>query len=130
MSGHRITLSSDLARERAKALIDRAPPGYVVKIEEPRRTLDQSDFMWGLLTDISTQKALGRRHTPEDWKAIAMNACGWECQFIEGLDGRPFPKGFRSSQLTKSQMSTMIEWLLAFGAENGIRWTHEAKDAA
>ena len=53
-----------------------------------------------------------------------MNACGWECQFLEGLDGRPFPQGFRSSHLTKSQMSNLIEWLLAFGAEHGVRWTH------
>ncbi len=130
MSGHRVTLTTKLARERAHGLIDRAPPGYVVKIEEPRRTLDQSDFMWGLLTDISVAKPEGRRLIPEDWKVLMMHACGWECQFLEGLDGRPFPKGFRSSQLTKSQMSVMLEWLLAFGAENGIRWTHEAKDAA
>jgi hypothetical protein len=127
---HKVQLGNQWSRDKAKALIDRAPPGYVMTIAEPRRTSEQSDFMWGLLGDISTQKALGRRHTPDDWKAIAMNAVGWECQFIEGLDGRPFPKGFRSSQLSKSQMSIMIEWLLAFGAEHGIRWTHEAKDAA
>ena len=127
---HRIILSSQYARDRAKGLIDRAPAGFVVSITEAKRTSDQSDFMWGLVTDLSTQKALGRRHTPDDWKAIAMNACGWECQFIEGLDGRPFPKGFRSSNLTKTQMSALIEWLLAFGAEQGIRWTHEKRAAA
>ena len=68
---------------------------------------------------------MGRRHTPDDWKAIAMNACGWECQFCEGLDGRPFPMGFRSSQLTKAQMSTLIEWLQAFGDEHGVRWSQQ-----
>ena len=58
-----------------------------------------------------------------DWKAIAMNACGWECQFCEGLDGRPFPMGFRSSQLTKGQMSALIDWLQAFGDEHQVRWS-------
>jgi hypothetical protein len=126
----RVILTTGFTRERAKQMIDRAPPGYIVEIREAKRTGEQSDFMWGLLTDISRAKPLGRRHTPEDWKAIAMNACGWECQFSEGLDGRPFPVGFRSSRMTKSQMSNFIEWLLAFGAEHNVVWTHEAKDAA
>ena len=64
-----------------------------------------------------------RRHTPDDWKAIMMNACGWESQFLEGLDGRPFPQGFRSSQLTKSQMSTLIDYMQAFGDEHGVVWS-------
>lgn len=81
--------------------------------------------MWAMLTDISHAKPLNRRHTPDDWKAIAMNACGWECQFCEGLDGRPFPMGFRSSQLTKTQMSTLIDWLQAFGDEHGVKWSDQ-----
>lgn len=126
---HKVILGNEYTRARAKAIIDKAPAGYVATVAEPKRTLDQNDLMWSLLTDISVAMPLGRRHTPDDWKAIAMNACGWECQFVEGLDGRPFPKGFRSSNLTKSQMSTLIEWLLAFGADQGISWTHEREAA-
>jgi hypothetical protein len=127
---HSITLTGQSTRDRAKMLIDRAPIGFVARIAEPKRTQEQNDKMWAMLTDISVQKPLGRRHTPEDWKAIFMNACGWECQFIEGLDGRPFPQGFRSSQLTKSQMSKLIEFMFAWGAEHGIRWTDEERQAA
>lgn len=122
---HRIVLSSDFQRERAKRLIDQAPIDFIAEVREPRRTQEQSEKMWAMLTDISHAKPLGRRHTPDDWKAIAMNACGWECQFIEGLDGRPFPQGFRSSQLTKSQMTTLIDWLQAFGDENNVRWSQQ-----
>jgi hypothetical protein len=32
--------------------------------------------------------------------------------------------------MTKSQMSAMIEWMLAWGAENGVRWSNEAKQEA
>lgn len=127
---HRIILTNDFSRQRAKALIEKAPAGFVMEVREPRRTLEQNDKLWAMLSDISVSKPLGRTHTPDDWKAIAMNACGWECQFCEGLDGRPFPVGFRSSHLSKSQMSTLIEWLQAFGDENGVRWTEERKDAA
>lgn len=127
---HKLRLTNAFSRERAKKIIDHAPEGWTVTVEAPRRTLDQNDMLWSLLTDISVAKPMGRRHTPDDWKAIAMNACGWECQFVEGLDGRPFPLGFRSSKMTKPQMSNLIEWLLAFGSEHGVRWTHEQGEAA
>lgn len=126
---HKVRLNSTFARERAKRIIDQAPEGWNVTVAAPTRTLDQNDMLWSLLTDISLAKPMGRRHTPDDWKAIAMNACQWECQFVEGLDGRPFPLGFRSSKMTKGQMSTLIEWLLAFGAEHGVRFTHEQGEA-
>jgi hypothetical protein len=122
---HKVILTNPFSRERFKRIVDQAPEGYVAEVREPKRTLEQNDLMWSLLTDISVACPMGRRHTPDDWKAIAMNACGWECQFVEGLDGRPFPKGFRSSHLNKTQMSDLIEFLLAFGAEHSIKWTHE-----
>lgn len=127
---HRVILRSTFARDRAKQLIDQAPDGFIAEVREPKRTGEQNDKMWAMLTDISRAKPMGRRHTPDDWKAIIMNACGWECQFVEGLDGRPFPKGFRSSELTKSQMSAMIEFMNAFGAEHGVIWSDEARSAA
>lgn len=127
---HRIILTGAEQRQRAQKLILRAPDGYVVSVSEPKRTAEQNDRMWAMLTDISHQKPMGRAHTPDDWKAIFMNACGWECQFVEGLDGRPFPQGFRSSQMTKGQMSKMIDFMLAFGAEHQIRWSEPQSLAA
>lgn len=129
-NGHTVALTGDFNRRRAHQLIDRAPTGYVMSIAEPKRTLAQSDRMWAMLTDVSVQMPGGRRHTPDDWKAIFMNACGWECQFVEGLDGRPFPKGFRSSQLTKSQMTALIDFMFAWGAENGVRWSDPSLENA
>lgn len=122
-NGHLVALTGKFSRERAAALIQRAPDGFICEVREPKRTDDQNDKMWAMLTDISRSKPLGRRHTPDDWKAIMMNACGWESQFLEGLDGRPFPQGFRSSQLTKSQMSTLIDYMQAFGDEQGVVWS-------
>lgn len=126
---HKVILGNAFTRERAKKLIDKAPAGYVCEVHEPRRTLEQNDKMWAMLTDISVAMPMGRRHTPDDWKAIFMNACGWESQFLEGLDGRPFPQGFRSSKLTKGQMAELITYMQAFGDENGVRWTEEEKAA-
>ena len=129
---HKIILHNGYNRERAKRLIDKAPDGYVASIAEPTRTLDQNNRLWAMLTDVSVAMPGGRRHTPDDWKAVFMNACGWECQFLEGLDGRPFPQGFRSSKLAKAQMSTLIDFIQAFGDENGVRWSEPegARNAA
>src|SRR4051812_5039407 len=112
---HKVVLSSNFARRRACALIQRAPEGYVASVAEPSRTLDQNNRLWAMLTDVSVSMPQGRRHTPDDWKCIFMSACGWEVQFLEGLDGRPFPQGFRSSKLTKAQMSALIDFIDAWG---------------
>jgi hypothetical protein len=127
MAGYLTNLATDKARARAHAWVDRAPGDWFCEVREPRRTLSQNDKMQAMLTDIAVSKPLGRAHTPDDWKAIAMNACSWECAFLEGLDGRPFPIGFRSSRLSKLQMSTLIDWLQAFGDEHGVQWTDPAE---
>ena len=49
-----------------------------------------------------------------------MHACGHAVQFESGLDGKPFPTGFRSSKLSKSQMSDLIEFIHAYAASNGV----------
>lgn len=128
---HRTILRSAFARQRAKELIDQAPDGFIAEVREPKRTLSQNDKMWAMLTDISVAKPGGQRYTPDEWKPRVMQACGFECQFLPGiLDGHPFPVGFKSSELTKAQMAALITWMQAWGDEQGIRWTHEAKDVA
>jgi hypothetical protein len=123
VSGQTVILSTPANKERFKRMVDAAPWDVVGNIRTATRTGEQNDKMWAMLSDISRAKPLGRRHTPDDWKAIFMNACGWEVQFIEGLDGRPFPQGFRSSRMTVKQMSDLIEYMTAFGAEHGVEWS-------
>ena len=118
-----IRLIGPAQRDYAKRQIDAAPDGYIVTLREPTRTLEQNAKLWAMLGDLSKQKAGGIVATPDDWKALAMHACGFECQFMQGLDGRPFPVGFRSSRLTVAQMRDLIDWLLAYGAEQGIVWS-------
>ena len=127
---HSVTLSSQFARDRAISLIYHAPPGYVVTVAEPKRTGLQNDRLWALLSDVSVSKPQGIRHTPEEWKSIFMAACGWDVIFLDGLDGRPFPAGFRSSKMSKSQMSTLQDFIEAWGSENGVRWSNEGREAA
>lgn len=120
MTGQTLILAGQPQRALAHDLIDRAPQGAVVNIREARRTLDQNALLWALLSDLSRAKPEGRAHTPEMWKALAMHACGHAVQFENGLDGQPFPVGFRSSRLSKAQMSELIEFIIAYGAQHGV----------
>ena len=118
-----IRLTSPAQREYAKRLIDAAPDYAMVSIKAGDRTLDQNALMWVLLSDLSKACPNGRKHTPEVWKALCMNACGYESQFQMGLSGEPFPIGFRTSKLSKPQMAELITFIMQYGDENHIAWS-------
>lgn len=118
-----VHLLGNYQRELAKKLIDKAPTNAVVKISPEKRSDDQNAKMWAMLSDVSRAKPEGRRHVPEVWKCLFMQACGHEVAFEQGLDGRPFPIGFHSSKLTKAQMSDIIEFIYSYGAKHGVKWS-------
>lgn len=116
-----VILSSHDRRKEAKSIIDAAPPNSVVKISAPKRTLEQNDALWALLSDISRAKPEGREWPPETWKAAIMHALGHEMRFEHGLEGKgAFPLGYSSSRLTKDQMSELLEYAMAYAARHGV----------
>jgi hypothetical protein len=58
-----------------------------------------------------------------------MAACGHEVAVEMGLDNRPFPVGFRSSKLSKSQMADLITFVAEYGDRHGVNWSDEARAA-
>ena len=120
-----VILRGQSQRDLAKALIDKAPVDAVVKISPATRSDDQNSKMWAMLSDISRAKPEGRMHTPETWKNLFMHALGYQVAFEMGLSGEPFPVGFRSSRLTKAQMSDLLEFINAYGAEHNVKWSEE-----
>lgn len=130
MSGQTIILRGPSQRALAKQLIDRAPENAVVNVKEAKRSKDQNAKMWAMLSDVSRAKPEGRAMTTEVWKCMFMQACGHECQFLDGLDGMPFPTGYSSSNMRVGEMNQMIEFIYAYGAQHGISWSMSAKEAA
>lgn len=118
---HTVRLHTRADRDRAKRLIDAAPEGYTARLEAARRTVDQNALMWAMLSEISMARPEGRTHPPETWKALFMHALGCEQRFEMGLNGEPFPLGFRSSRLTVEQMSDLIECIREYAARHGVR---------
>ncbi len=120
-----VWLRGDHQRRLAHQLIDKAPQDAVVKVSAAKRSDDQNAKMWAMLSDISRAKPEGRAHIPEVWKCIFMAALGHEVKFEMGLDGQPFPIGFRTSKLTKAQMSDLIEFIYAYASKHGVKWSEE-----
>ncbi len=119
-----ITIIGDSQRDFAKSLIDNAPVKSTVKINDaPTRTQIQNDKMWAMLNDISKAKPEGREYTPDLWKAVFMNACGYQVQFINGLDGEPFPVGFSSSKMNVQQMADLITFIYQYGDLHNVDWS-------
>jgi len=124
----RIILASERQRYLAKEMVDGAPEGAVVTVREATRSLEQNAKMWAMLTDVAKAMPEGRRHTAEDWKHIFMNAAGWDVMFLPGLDGRPFPAGWKTSRMNKRQMSSLIEFIFAYGDTHGVAWSEPHPD--
>ena len=120
-----VWLRGEHQRRLAHQLIDKAPINAVVKVSAAKRSDDQNAKMWAMLSDISRTKPEGRAHIPEVWKCIFMAALGHEVKFEMGLDNQPFPIGFKTSKLTKSQMSDLIEFIYAYASKHNIKWSKE-----
>jgi hypothetical protein len=120
-----VILRGDAQRELAKRLINKAPQDAVVKVSLPNRTDDQNAKMWAMLSDISRATPEDRHHIPELWKCIFMAALGHEVMFTMGLNNQPFPVGFKTSRLSKAQMSDMIEFIYAYGSQHNVKWSEK-----
>lgn len=123
-----LVINSEADRRKAATWANKAPWGTRIEFKASKRTLPQNDRMWAMLTDIAEQKThLGRKYTPDQWKVIFMHACGREVQFIPALDGSTFiPWGQSSSDLSVSEMTDLIEFMLKWGADNGVQFKEPA----
>jgi hypothetical protein len=131
MSRALLVLHTSADRAAAVNLIMSAPKGTRIEAKGARRSTDQNSLLWSLLTQVAAQKQhAGRRYTADQWKVLFMHACGREVQFIPSLDNATFiPWGQSSSKLDVQEMTDLIEFIFAWGAENEVRF-REAEEAA
>lgn len=124
MSKRTLFLTSRFNRQRAHALIDAAPEGWVMKLAEPTRSDIQNRKLWPMLADIQRQVPDMAGYSADDIKLRFLNALGVEMRFLPTLEGQgSFPIGLRSSTLTVEQFSALIELLYAYGAKHEIMWS-------
>ncbi len=131
MSRALVILDSPMARSRAASWVMKAPSGTRCEFKASKRTLPQNDRFWAMLTDISRQVAWhGRQMKPDAWKLVFLDALKREVQAVPNLDGTGFVNiGRSSSDLTKQEMTDLIELIFAFGAKQGVVFADDREDS-
>lgn len=122
MSRALLTLYGAADRKRASDWIAQAPAGTRVEFKAVKRSTDQNSRMWAMLTDVATQLPWhGQKLRPDDWKLIFLDALKRELRIIPNLEGNGFVNlGRSSSDLSKEEMSDLIDLISAFGAEHDV----------
>lgn len=128
MSRAVIIIDSVAQRQKASNWAMQAPLGTRVEWKAPKRTLPQNDLLWAALTDVAQQVVWhGQKLSPADWKDM-FTASLRKARVTPGLDPGSFVLlGLHTSDMTKEEMSDLIELIYAFGAERNVTFhTNEA----
>jgi hypothetical protein len=121
-----LVLDTHSQRLKAASWVDKAPAGTRVEFKAPKRTIAQNDRFWAMLTDIAQQLTWhGVKLTTEDWKLVFLDALKREVRIVPNINGDGFVNlGRSSSDLTKDEMSDLMEIISEFGARHGVQF-HE-----
>lgn len=126
-------LSADPYYRQAMAYIDRewraaARDGRPLRVrvtDQPTRTLEQNAAMWAALDDIAEQVEWhGQRLSAQEWKDMATAALKRQ-KVVPGIDGGFVALGFSTSRMTKSQLSELLDFLHAFGAQHSVKFSDQ-----
>jgi hypothetical protein len=131
MSRAVVILDSKPRREQAARWCMNAPAGCRVEFKEAKRTTDQNAIMWASLTEIARQVPWhGVRLSADDWKIIFLAGLNQEMRIVPNIEGNGFVQlGRSSSDLSKDEMSQLIELIFAFGAKHGVEF-HDGEGAS
>lgn len=119
-----LILTNDTQRLKAASWVNKAPEGTRIEFKAPKRSLPQNDRFWSMLTDVAQQMTWhGVKLTADDWKLVFMDALKREMRLVPNIDGNGFVNLSRSSSdLSKEEMSDLMEIIAAFGAKHGVEF--------
>lgn len=131
MSRALVILNFDADREKAVAWVKGAPPGTRVEFKASKRSLPQNARLWAMLSDVAVQLRWHEKWLPpNDWKLLFLEALKRESRLVPNLDGTGVVDlGRSSSDLSKEEMTDLIELIFEFGSRHGVIF-HEPKQEA
>ena len=130
MSRATVILSSDAQRHAVIKAVRDAPWNTRVELKGPKRTLPQNDRLWAMLTDVARQALwAGEKRSTHDWKDLftaAVKVAGG-VQAVPGLEGGLMLLGLHTSDMSKAEMVELLDYIEAWGAQNGVIF-HDGKE--
>jgi len=131
MSRRVIVIRSEADRQKIVNWAKTVDFGTSVEFKKKRRTLDQNALMWCLLGEIAKQvNWYGQHLSSEDWKDV-LSASLRKARVVPGIDpGTYVPLGMRTSDMTKEEMTALIELIYAFGAQQGVVFSDPTQEQA
>lgn len=128
MSEQRVfTLAHQEARNRAIEAVRRAPEGWMVRISEPKRSLEQNSLQWTILGEFARQQKWPidgdiKYMSASTWKEVLTAAFRREqLQMAKGIYGGYVMVGLSTSSMGKRTFSEWIEFLHSVAAEMGVK---------
>jgi hypothetical protein len=120
-----LVLNRKADRDLAAKWAMRAPVGTRVEWKATKRSLPQNARMWAMLTDVATQLTWqGNKLTTDEWKLMFLDGLKREKRLVQNLDKTGFVNlGRSSSDLSKDEMSDLMELISAFGAQHGVAFS-------
>lgn len=115
-------------KQNAIQEIKMASEDMICEIKKKTRSLEQNAKMWAMLAEVSDQvNWYGNKLTSDEWKDV-FSASLKSQKVVPGIDGGFVVCGQRTSKMTKSEMAELIELMMAFGAERGVKFSDIAYD--
>jgi hypothetical protein len=119
-------LISSRVRDNALAAVNEADPGAIISVSPPKRSLEQNAKLHAILTDLARSPLIwaGKRRTVDEWKMLAVSAHAVATkeagEIIPGLEGEFVAIRESTAQMGVKRASSLIEYLIAFCAQNGV----------
>lgn len=131
----RLTITGDIARQAICKAVQSSEIGMVVSIGQPTRSSEQNAMLHPLLTDIANQKEwMGKKRTMLQWKVIMVSAhsiaTGEPAEMVIGLEGEVVNLRESTAAMSKKRFSSLMEYVLAWGAMNGVKFSEPERYAA
>jgi len=121
--GATVRLSGD-ARRLAHELIDKAPDGWVMAINQPPRTLRQSDTFWRLCGLCAKQLRMQEPLDKQEWHDVFLSgffqARGKSPRLIIGIEGERISLTKHSRWMGKEEMSDLLDYVTAWCIGQGL----------
>lgn len=108
----------------------------LVTVTEPKRTLAENALLHALLSQVARQiEWAGKKRDLETWKRLMVSAwCrtrGESIEVLPALDGHGVDLvPVRTSKLSRRDCAELIEFVYAWGADQGITWDDNPRDFA